>query len=282
MMRRIVVLILLILPALVEAAGPLVPADKNSSTTDFSLRFARATMPLDYADRTQDTTSRWLGVSLRETAGKRVTLGMYGGYAWVTQRNNPVTAGIELEGYHAGLSLHGIFLSGQRASLYGALDYTYQRVDHKNDAQTVEIDWAQSQAQLGVMLDAGATMAAVRRWKLRQNRRRGARQRIRQSHAGLRARRAFRGVSRHRSECGIGRLHRHRGPFGPDARCRNLLQAEILRRTDNIEAASKRFEAASQAIWDDSSCACFFCASLPSAITSCRMLRAPSASPMSI
>ena len=160
MMHRIVILALLIQPALVEAAGPLVPMDNDSSTLDFSLRFARTKTPLDYANRTHDTTSRWLGVSLREKAGKRVTLGMYGGYAWLTQTNNPVTAGLELDGYHAGFSLHAILLAGQRASLYGALEYSYQKVDHKTDVQTVVIDWAQPQAQLGVML------ALAQKWRL--------------------------------------------------------------------------------------------------------------------
>ncbi len=160
MRYRVASLLLLVLPALVEAAGPLVPMDNNNSTLDFSLRFARTKIPLDYANRTHDTTSRWLGVSLREKAGKRITLGMYGGYAWLTQTNNPVTAGIELNGYHAGFSLHGILLAGQRASLYGALDYTYQKMDHKTDTQTIAIDWAQPQAQLGVML------ALAQKWRL--------------------------------------------------------------------------------------------------------------------
>lgn len=160
-MRRLTALLLIfILPALAEAAGPLVPADNNSSTLDFSLRFASTKMPLDYAGRTNDTTSRWFGFSLREKAGKRVTLGMYGGYAWLTQTNNPVTAGIELNGFHAGFSLHAVLLEVQRASLYGALDYGYQKVDHKGDTQIVVIDWAQPQAQLGVML------ALSRNWRL--------------------------------------------------------------------------------------------------------------------
>ncbi|GAB4515136.1 MAG: hypothetical protein Tsb0026_20690 [Sulfuricaulis sp.] len=160
-MRRLAVLLLIsILPALAEAAGPLVPADNNSSTLDFSLRFARSKMPLDYAGQTHDTTSRWLGFSLREKAGKRVTLGMYGGYAYITQTNNPVTAGIELDGFHAGFSLHGVLLEWQRASLYGALDYGYQKADHKSDTQTVVIDWAQPRAQLGVIL------ALAQKWRL--------------------------------------------------------------------------------------------------------------------
>lgn len=160
-MKRLAALLLIfILPALVEAAGPLVPADNYNSTLDFSLRFARTKMPLDYGNRTSDTTSHWLGVSLREKASKRVTLGLYGGYAWLTQTNNPVTAGIELGGYHAGFSLHGVLLEGKRASLYGALDYSYQKMDHKSDTQTVVIDWVQPQAQLGAMLTLS------RNWRL--------------------------------------------------------------------------------------------------------------------
>lgn len=151
MPRLAALLLIIMLPAPAEAAGPLVPQD-NYSALDFSLRFARTKVPLDYGNRTNDATSRWVGVSLREKAGKRVTLGMHGGYAWLTQNNNPVTAGIELDGFHAGFSLHAVMLQGRHASLYGALDYTYQKMDHKNDARTVVIDWAQPQAQLGVML----------------------------------------------------------------------------------------------------------------------------------
>ncbi len=159
-MRRLTALLLIfILPTLSEAAGPLAPQDNNSAL-DFSLRLARSKIPLDYGNRANDTTSRWLGASLREKAGKRVTLGMYGGYAWLTQNINPVTAGIELDGYHAGFSLHAVLLEGRHASLYGALDYTYQKVDHKSDAQTVVIDWAQPQAQLGVML------TLTQKWRL--------------------------------------------------------------------------------------------------------------------
>ncbi len=159
-MKRLTVLSLIfILPILAEAAGPLVPQDNNSAL-DFSLRFARSKVPLDYGNRTNDTTSRWLGASLREKAGNRVTLGMYGGYAYLTQTNNPVTAGVELSGYHAGFSLHGILLAGRRASLYGALEYTYQKLDNKTDAQMVVIDWAQPQAQIGVEL----TLA--QKWRL--------------------------------------------------------------------------------------------------------------------
>jgi hypothetical protein len=71
-----------------------------------------------------------------------------------------VTAGIELDGYHAGISMHAVLLPGQMASLYGALDYSYQKMDHEGDIQEVVIDWTQSQAQIGVMF------ALAQRWRL--------------------------------------------------------------------------------------------------------------------
>ena len=146
MTRFAVSWLLMALPVLVEAAGPLTPNERVESL-DFSLRFARAKMPLDYSGRTYDTTNRWIGLALREKAGQRVTLGMYGGYAYVTQTGNPVTAGMELDGF----SLHGVILESRRVSLFYALDYAYQKVDHKGDIQTVVIDWSQSQAQLGAI-----------------------------------------------------------------------------------------------------------------------------------
>jgi len=159
MSRLTALLLIFILPALAEAAGPLVPEDDNDSTLDFSLRFARTKLPLDYAGRTQDSTNSWLGVSVREQVSPRVTLGMYGGYAWLSQTNNPVTAGIELDGYHAGFSLHAVLLSGQRASVFGALDYSYQKMDHEGETQEIVIDWTQAQAQLG------ATLTLSPRWR---------------------------------------------------------------------------------------------------------------------
>ena len=150
MIRCAFVGLLMIVPVLAEAAGPLTPDDRVAGP-DISLRFASARMPLNYGGRTYDTTSRWIGLSVREKASRSVTLGMYGGSAYVTQSGNPLTAGIELDGFHAGFSLHGVMIENRRVSLFYALDYTYQKVDNTDAAQTVVIDWSQSQAQLGAI-----------------------------------------------------------------------------------------------------------------------------------
>ncbi len=137
-------------PAWVQAAGPLPPAH-DDKTLDFSLRMARAKSEFRYDTFTTDTTSKWLGLSIREKFSPRLELGMFGDSAFVTQTHNPLIAGVELDGYHAGFSLHAVMLATPRATFYGALDYTYQKVDHKSDVQTVVIDWSEPHAQLGVI-----------------------------------------------------------------------------------------------------------------------------------
>lgn len=141
-------LIFLTISGLADAAGP-PTSDDNGNSVDFSVRLARAKTSLDYGSQDIDTTIRWLGLSLREKVSKHVTLGMYGGYAYVTQTDNPVTQGIELNGYHAGFTLLGFLYTSQRATLYYTLDYAYQKVDHKGATQTVVIDWFDSRAEIG-------------------------------------------------------------------------------------------------------------------------------------
>jgi len=135
---------------LAQAAGPLIQ-EKDNKVLDFSLRFTQSKAPFDYGAQSHDTTDRWIGISWREKISPYLTLGMYGGSAYVTQNNNPVTAGIELDGYHAGFSVHGIFFTVARASLFYAFDYSYQKVDNKNNTQTVVIDWSEPHAQIGAI-----------------------------------------------------------------------------------------------------------------------------------
>lgn len=149
MKRKILWGWLLFMPLPAQAADYMTPYERDR-TLDVSLRFASAKAPFDYSDgHAYDTTSRWIGLTLREQVNPRLMLGMYGGYAYVIQTGNPVTAGIELDGYHAGFSLDGVLFESRNASLYYALDYTYQKVDDKTDTQTVVLDWSEPQARLG-------------------------------------------------------------------------------------------------------------------------------------
>lgn len=146
---------LLLMPGLVQAATPLMTDDPDR-TLDFSLYFTSSKAPFDYSDgNTYDTTSHMIGAEFREKVGAHLMLGMHGGYTYVTQTGNPLTSGIELDGYHFGLSLYGGLFESQRASLYYAFDYTYQQVDYSNDSQSVTIEWGYPTAQLGASIMLG-------------------------------------------------------------------------------------------------------------------------------
>jgi len=152
MKRGIFWMWLLCTPGLAQAATPLM-TDEPDRTMDFSLYFTRSKAPFDYSDgHTYDTTSRWIGLEFREKVAPSLMLGMHGGYTFVTQTANPLTSGMELNGYHFGLSLYGAFFESGRASLYYAFDYTYQQVENSNDSQSVTIEWSEPTAQLGASI----------------------------------------------------------------------------------------------------------------------------------
>ena len=149
---------LLCTPLLAQAADPWMP-DERDRTMDFSLYFTESKAPFDYDDgHTYDTTSRGIGLEAREKVGARLMLGMHGGYTYVTQSGNPLTSGIELDGYHLGLSLYGAFFESRRASLYYAFDYTYQQAENSNDRQSVTLEWGEPTAQLGASIMAGSQL----------------------------------------------------------------------------------------------------------------------------
>jgi hypothetical protein len=132
-----------------QAAGPL-PSSGDDKTFAVDLRFARNDNPLDYGDFVADTTTKWIGLSWRERYDQRVHLGMFGGYAYTTQTNNAATAGLELDGYHVGLSLHISLLETRRTNLYFSADYTYERVDNDDNTRDVVIDWHYPRARFGI------------------------------------------------------------------------------------------------------------------------------------
>ena len=146
---------LLFMPGVVQAARPLIP-DELDQTLDFSLYFTNFKAPFNYSDgNSYDTTSHMIGAEFREKVASHLMLGMHGGYTWVTQSGNPLTSGIELDGYHAGLSLYGSIFESNRASLYYVFDYTYQQADNNDNNQSVTIEWSEPQALLGASILVG-------------------------------------------------------------------------------------------------------------------------------
>lgn len=147
-MRRAVLLALLALAAPVSAddwSGGVY----SELPLDFSLRFARHELDLA-GDGARDTTVDRVGIGWRERYADNLVLGLFLDYVALTQENEPLTAGRELTGYHAGVSLDADLLRFGPGALFLRAGLGYLRVDDDTPTQAVVISWTEPSLRLGV------------------------------------------------------------------------------------------------------------------------------------
>jgi hypothetical protein len=141
---------ILLAPAAALAAGP-PPAPGDPKQLGVAIRFAQYKTTFDYSGApAADTTVKWIGVTWYERVAPRLELGLYGGYSFLTQTGNSVTAGIEPDGGHVGIALRGPLAETERLQLYLDGSYTYQKVDHAGATQSVALSWYEPQLRLGL------------------------------------------------------------------------------------------------------------------------------------
>lgn len=119
---------------------------------DFSLQFSHHNVNLDYSGLEVDSELDRITFAWRERFGERLQLGLAGGYAWVTQRNNPATAGRELDGYHAGFLLDLDLFRGERVDAFVNAAWLYQKVEDDDGSQKVALTSREPSARLGARL----------------------------------------------------------------------------------------------------------------------------------
>jgi len=174
--ERALLFLALLLPATAGAAGretSLYP----DRPVDFSLYVETASIDIDYGDRRVDTSVDRIGFVWRERFGERLQLGLFGGYAFLTQGNNPPTAGRELDGWHAGVSFDLDLFTTARFNVFAGAAWVYQEVEEENNGEVVEISWNEPNARFGVRARVGGPVhgyAGVRYARLNgEQRRRG-------------------------------------------------------------------------------------------------------------
>lgn len=163
------VIAILALPAIVSAAG-LPPVVNDDKTIDFALDLARHKTTFEYSNTTSvDTTIQLIGVTWYERFAPKVELGLNGGRVFLSQTGNAATAGIEPDGYYAGVALRAVMLDTAPAQLALHTAYTYHRVEHDSMSQSVTLSWYQSCVQFGAIIapvnrlriQAGALWTAI-------------------------------------------------------------------------------------------------------------------------
>lgn len=141
--------ILLLWPASLLASSEVTGDFGDGKSLDFSLRLSGTRNSFDYGGVSHDTTVKWISAGWREPFGP-VQLGLRLGYTFLTQTGNPVTQGLHLDGYHAGLSLALDITRYRDGRLFFSADYIYQVVRHEGTAQTVEMAWHDPRVNVGL------------------------------------------------------------------------------------------------------------------------------------
>lgn len=94
-----------------------------------------------------------VGLTISETYGDYLSLGMLGGYALADQKGQPLTEGLDFTGAYAGLNLQTVLPIGQRFRVELAGQFLYQWLKDETDSQRVRLGWSQGDALLDLQVD---------------------------------------------------------------------------------------------------------------------------------
>lgn len=138
-----------------QAAGP-VRVDWGEAKLDFALRLARYKTNFDYGTLDTRSTLEEITASWRYRINKRLQVGFVAGYSSLSQSNNPPTAGLDLDGWHAGIGLHFNLLHSKYVDLVFSTDYTFNDVSgDAANGDSVDVEWAKSRALIGLNVRVG-------------------------------------------------------------------------------------------------------------------------------
>jgi len=115
---------------------------------DFAVRFIQYDVPLSDKMGRLDSTVKQISFGFTESFSERVRAGLFGGYSYLSQDNDPPTEGEQLDGWHAGILFEVTAYRSPRLALTTGAQYMYQRVDEDNLTSPVEYTWSESNLYL--------------------------------------------------------------------------------------------------------------------------------------
>jgi len=115
---------------------------------DFALHLSRLDIPLNNGPQTINTTVKQLGVVSFDISQQTLQPGLGVGYAYASDSQQSVTAGMELVGFYIAPALRSVLLDGSRLTATLTATYLYQRVKDSNADQAVTLEWHQPQLDL--------------------------------------------------------------------------------------------------------------------------------------
>jgi hypothetical protein len=117
----------------------------------FSLHLQRAETTLSYDTQQVDTTTERIGIAMIDLDNPRINLGFRLGQAFVSQADNPETAGLSLSGFYFGLLFRNILFN--TTTLSSTLDtrYLFQHASDDNQGKNLTVEWHEFGFQLTVL-----------------------------------------------------------------------------------------------------------------------------------
>ena len=128
---------------------------------DFALHLSRLDIPLSDGRQEINTTVKHLGVVSFDMSQQTLQPGLGVGYAYTSDSQQSVTAGMELQGFYIAPALRGVVLDGQSLNVTLTATYLYQRVKDNNADQTVTLEWQQPQLDLELEYRIGGQISLL-------------------------------------------------------------------------------------------------------------------------
>jgi hypothetical protein len=121
--------------------------------TDFTLALTQQDITLERGSDRIDTTVKRIGFAWREHYGAYARLGLFGGYSYLTQSGEPLTAGEELDGYHAGLSVDFEVPVSVGVFFFAGARYLYEQNKDSGEQRDITLTWNVIYAETGVAIN---------------------------------------------------------------------------------------------------------------------------------
>jgi len=125
---------------------------------DFALYVGHADIRFAYPAADVDTAIRRIGVGWREHYGERLRLGLFGGYSFVSQTGNAPTAGLDLDGYHVGVSFDLDLLQRRPFAIFAGASYMYERAKQEDATNHLRLTWTAPTVRVGALIRISETL----------------------------------------------------------------------------------------------------------------------------
>ncbi|MEJ2553599.1 MAG: hypothetical protein P8164_06180 [Gammaproteobacteria bacterium] len=119
-------------------------------SVNFGLHLARLDTSLRNGQQDITTTVKQIGIASIDLSQENLQPGLAIGYAYVSDSDQAVTAGMELQGFFLAPSLRGALFDSRLLSGTLTATYLYQRVKDSNADRSVTMEWQQPQLDLDV------------------------------------------------------------------------------------------------------------------------------------